>query len=108
MIALAVLCLSAAVIAFQILLVRVFAIEQFHHVAYMAIGVAMLGFGASGTLLALLPPRPGRVERWFPRCAALAALGFAATPWLVHLIPLDTTQLLWDARQWPRLSGLAG
>ena len=29
--------------------------EQFHHFASMAIGVALLGLGASGTLGALLP-----------------------------------------------------
>lgn len=106
MTSLAVLLLSGAVVAFEILLVRVFAIEQFHHVAYMAIGVAMLGFGASGTLLALAPPRPERAERWFARGAVLAAVAFAASPWLARRIPLDATQLLWDGRQWLRLGGM--
>src|SRR5918992_5054864 len=45
--------LATATLAFEILLVRVFAVEHFHHVAYMAIGVAMLGIGVSGTLVAL-------------------------------------------------------
>ena len=51
--------LSAATLAYEVLLVRVFAIEQFHHFAYMAVGVAMLGFGAAGTLVAVA----GRIPR---------------------------------------------
>ncbi len=103
MIAVAVGLLSAAVVACEILLVRLFAIEQFHHVAYMAIGVAMLGFGASGTLLALVRPREGAALRWFPACAAAAAVAFAVAPWLVERVALDATRLAWDARQWAML-----
>ena len=55
--ALAVTFLSASTLAYEILLVRVFAIEQFHHFAYMAISIAMLGFGTSGTWLALVRPQ---------------------------------------------------
>ncbi len=61
----AVVFVSAGTLAYQILLVRVFAIEQFYHFAYMAIGVAMLGFGASGTLLALAGRlQPAQAARW--------------------------------------------
>ena len=42
--------LSAATTAYEVLLVRLFGVEQFHHFASMAIGVALLGLGASGTL----------------------------------------------------------
>jgi hypothetical protein len=48
----AVALLATATLSFEILLVRVFAVEHFHHVAYMAIGVAMLGIGASGAVVA--------------------------------------------------------
>jgi hypothetical protein len=44
---------SAAIIAFQLSLMQLISIVQWHHFAYMIISVAMLGFGASGTLLAL-------------------------------------------------------
>ncbi|HSV87886.1 MAG TPA: hypothetical protein VLH61_04530, partial [Bacteroidales bacterium] len=44
---------SAAIIAFQISLMKLISIVQWHHFAYMIISIAMLGFGASGTLLAL-------------------------------------------------------
>jgi hypothetical protein len=44
---------SAAIIAFQLALMQLISMVQWHHFAYMIISVAMLGFGASGTLLAL-------------------------------------------------------
>ena len=45
--------LSGAVIGYEILLMRLFSISQWHHFAYMIISLALLGFGASGTLIAL-------------------------------------------------------
>lgn len=46
--------LSAAIIAFQLVLMQILSIVQWHHFAYMVISVAMLGFGAAGTVLSLL------------------------------------------------------
>lgn len=45
--------LSAAIIAFQLSLIQILSIVQWHHFAYMVISVAMLGFGAAGTVLSL-------------------------------------------------------
>jgi hypothetical protein len=44
---------SAAIIAFQLALMQLITAVQWHHFAYMIISVAMLGFGAGGTVLAL-------------------------------------------------------
>lgn len=44
---------SAALLAFQITLLQLLATSQWHHFAYFVISVAMLGFGAAGTLLSL-------------------------------------------------------
>ena len=46
--------LSACVLAYEVLLTRLFSIVLWHHFAYMIISAAMLGYGASGTALALL------------------------------------------------------
>ncbi len=103
----AVALLAAATLAFEILLVRVFAIEHFHHVAYMAIGVAMLGIGASGALIAALGGAdPPAAQRWFPAVALGTALSLIATPALVHRVALDLTQLAWNAEQWLRLGAV--
>lgn len=44
---------SLSIIGFQIILMRILSIMQWDHFANMIIGIAMLGFGVSGTLLAL-------------------------------------------------------
>jgi hypothetical protein len=44
---------SAALLAFQIALLQILATSQWHHFAYLVISIALLGFGAAGTLLAL-------------------------------------------------------
>lgn len=45
--------LSASLIAYQIVLMYLFSITQWYHFAYMVIAIAMLGFGTSGTIIAL-------------------------------------------------------
>jgi spermidine synthase len=46
--------ISAVLISYQILLVKMFSIQYWHHFAYLIISVALLGFGASGTFILLL------------------------------------------------------
>ncbi|MFZ3047791.1 MAG: hypothetical protein WA151_17900, partial [Desulfatirhabdiaceae bacterium] len=46
--------LSVAAIAYQLALMQILSITQWHHFAYMVISVALLGFGAAGTCLSLL------------------------------------------------------
>ncbi|MFQ5704656.1 MAG: hypothetical protein ACE5HT_11610 [Gemmatimonadales bacterium] len=99
--------LSAGTLSYEVLLVRIFAIEHFHHFAYMAIGIAMLGFGTSGTLMTLLGRLdPERALRWFARSSLLAPLFLVASPALAHLISLDSGRLMWDFSQWIRLAGI--
>jgi spermidine synthase len=52
--AFAILIVSASTLAYEIVLMRIFSITHWHHLAYMVISIALLGFGASGTLLSLL------------------------------------------------------
>jgi hypothetical protein len=54
--------LSAAIIAFQLVLMQLLSIVQWHHFAYMIISVAMLGFGAGGTVLSLF-------REWLTKCS---------------------------------------
>ena len=87
--------LSAAALAYQIALMRVFSIAQWHHCAYMIISIAMLGFGASGTVLSLARPRLAGREQGLLRFGALAsALGFAGGYALSQHVPFETMELL--------------
>lgn len=56
--------LSASIIAFQLTLMQLLSVIQWSHFAYMVISVALLGFGASGTLLAIS-------GKWFKRHIAV-------------------------------------
>lgn len=51
----AIFLVSAAVLSLQIIYTRLFSYAIWYHFAYATIGVAMLGFGASGALLAIFP-----------------------------------------------------
>lgn len=97
---LAVALLSAAALGYEILLMRLFSIIQWHHFAYMLISVALLGYGAAGTFMAvtrriLLP----RFATAFAVSAALfgvtAVAGFA----LAQRVPFNPLEILWDPQQ---------
>ena len=95
--------ISAAILAFEVLLMRLYAIVGWHHFAYMMISIALLGFGASGTALALLGGRlAGRFPAAFAVCAALfgvtAIAGFALAlrlPFQPSGDRVGPTQLFW-------------
>src|SRR3970040_2320003 len=89
--------LAAAVLLSQVALIRVFSVAQFYHFAFLVISLALLGFGASGSLLALWPRL--RAPAWWP----WYALGFGlATPLaylLVNALPFDSYAIAWDQTQ---------
>ena len=72
----ATLLVSAAAIGYEILLMRLLSIVQWHHFAWMIISLALLGYGASGTFIALLRKR---LEPRFEFAFAAFALLFGVT-----------------------------
>lgn len=97
---LVVFCISAAAVALEVLLMRLLSIIQWHHCAYLIISLALLGFGASGTFLALtrarLVSRPSSALRWNCLLFSLTALfGFLA----VEHVPLNLLEIIWNPRQ---------
>ena len=92
--------LSAAAIAYEILLTRLFAIALWHHFAYMVISLALLGYGASGTFLAFVRHR--LQARFGASFAALAVFfGFATIGCyaLAWRLPFNPLEVIWDWRQ---------
>lgn len=49
--------LSMTALAYEVLLMRLFSIIQWHHFAYMIISLALIGYGASGTFLTIFRER---------------------------------------------------
>ena len=95
----ALLLLSAAVLAYQIALMRAFSISLWHHFAYMVISIALLGFGASGTFLALWRRREQQTAAAFAAFAALFALSLPVCFAVAQRIPFNPFLLLWEPRQ---------
>lgn len=93
--------LAAATLGFETALVRVFSVAHGHHFGFLAISVALLGMGAGGTLLALLP-RALREQR-AERVLLWAAVGFCATVLgsyaLLNAMPFDIYRIAWERVQ---------
>ncbi len=97
---LAISVLSAAALGYEILLMRLFSIIQWHHFAYMIISLALLGIGASGAALSLA--RAWLVARFaaaFPASAALFGVSAVAAFALAQRVPFNPLEIAWDARQ---------
>ena len=96
----AVAVISAAVLAYQVLLMRLFSIVSWHHFAYMIISIALLGFGASGTALTLA--RGWLVARFasvFAVCATLFSVTAIGSFAVAMRLPFNPLAIVWDARQ---------
>lgn len=92
--------LSGCLLAYEVLLTRLFSIVLWHHFAYMIISAAMLGYGASGTALTLLKEK---IAPHFGAVYLIATTGMAflmpAAFLLAQQIPFNPLELLWDKTQ---------
>jgi predicted membrane-bound spermidine synthase len=98
--------LSVAAVALQLALMRLLAITQWHHFAYMVISVSLLGFGAAGTLLTIRRDRfLARQEQLLPLLMLGSAAATALLPWLgrAAFARFDTYLLFTDPGQAGRL-----
>jgi hypothetical protein len=92
--------LSAATLVFEINLTRLFSVTQFYHFAFLTVSLALLGFGASGTALALFP-NWGRehASRHVSQLALATAVSILGAYLLTNRLPLDSFSIAWDRRQ---------
>jgi len=92
---------SGAALAYEILLMRLFSISQWHHFAHMTISLALLGLGASGSFLVFARERLLRVFG-FAYVANLFLFGLAAVICfaLAQHIRFNPEEMLWDPGQW--------
>jgi hypothetical protein len=88
---------SASALAFEIALLRVFSISLWYHFAFMIVSIAMLGIGASGTLLSLRPrlKDPARIAAYALLLGISMSLGYL----LANRISFDPVQLSWSKMQ---------
>ncbi|MCU0933381.1 MAG: SAM-dependent methyltransferase [Thiobacillaceae bacterium] len=105
----AIFLLSAATLAYEVLLTRLFSLIQWHHYAHMIISLALLGFGLSGALLAAWGER---LARRLETALAWAAAGFGIGAVLAFLaaraIAFNPLELAWGPEQAFRLLATYG
>ncbi|NIN35822.1 MAG: SAM-dependent methyltransferase [Gammaproteobacteria bacterium] len=96
--------LSAAALGYEILLVRLLSIIQWHHYAAMIISLALLGYGVSGTVLALFQKR---LLQWFRFYYLTNIVLFGLTSLLCFLFAQQWSfhpeELLFSVGQWRNL-----
>ncbi len=75
--------LSTSMIAFQLSLMQYLSIVQWHHFAYMIIGIALLGFGAAGTFLAIFKKRlVANLPFSLPLLISISGISMPLSVWL--------------------------
>ena len=94
-------CTSASVLAYEILLMRLLSIALWHHFAYMVISVALLGFGAAGSMLFLLFEKiRSRLEGCLILLACATAISFSLAFSLSQRVGSDPLNLVWQNKEW--------
>ena len=102
----AVAVISAAVLGLELALMRGLSISRWHHFAYLVVGLALLGFGASGTWLGIFAPRV--LPHFFLWCRGLTlalALTTALCYRLAEMLPLNIHYLLFSGQLIVYISG---
>ena len=102
--------LAGSIIAYEITLVRLFSIAQWHHFAHMIISLALLGFGASGTAISLTqrwlmgnPSKSGgvghRFHNAYTACGLLYSISVVGCFVLHQYVPFNPLMLVWQPSQ---------
>src|SRR3990170_6149587 len=82
---------SLSSLSYEIALMRAFSISLWYHFAFMVISIAMLGIGASGTMLSVFPGL--KKVRKIPRYALMLAVSIPASYLLANAVPFDPARL---------------
>ena len=92
--------ISAAALAYEVLLIRLFAIVHWHHSVEIVISLTLLGYGASGTVLSLLGNRVRRhALSMFVANASLFGLSALACVLVAQSLPFDPMAVMSDPGQ---------
>jgi hypothetical protein len=107
----ALLCISASSLAYELILMRLFSIVQWYHLAYMVISIALLGFAASGTLLALVQRSKSSplADEDYVRLLLLTSftllIFIVLSFYLAQRLPFTPFELVWQKKQYVYLAG---
>ncbi len=98
--AVAIFFVSIAVIALQLMLMRALSVSHYYHFSYLVISTALLGFGASGTFLALFFDLLKRnIYFWNLLFHLLFLISIPISYTTAQSLPLDTQYVLYSGEQ---------
>jgi len=91
-------------LAFEIALTRLFSISLWYHFGFMVISIAMLGVGASGTVLSLFPKLKNLssdkpISHTIGMYGLLLGSTMALSYVISNILPFDPVRLPWDKTQ---------
>ena len=99
-ICLGVFLVSLAALSFELVLTRLFSVALSYHFAFMVVSLALLGYGASGSFLALFPSLLQKRPALFFYCSAiLFSVSCVGTYTVANHIPFDPVRISWDRLQ---------
>jgi hypothetical protein len=100
----AIVFVSAAALSYEILLMRLFSIIQWHHFAFMIISLALLGYGASGTFVTIFQERLlNNYNKHFISFVTLFSVSTALCYLTAQHIQFNAAEILWEVRQLGKL-----
>jgi MFS family permease len=100
--------LAGAALMLESTLTRMLAVAQYYHFAFLVISLALLGFGASGSLLTVFSSWMEKKDQTgrhpgAERIVVIAGVGFTASLAIAYLVvnmlPFDSYSIAWDRSQ---------
>jgi spermidine synthase len=92
--------ISACVLGYEILLMRLLSIIQWHHFAYMIISLALLAYGMSGTFLTLIKDKiSAHFNGLYTLNAVLFGISTIGCFSIAQQIPFNGLELVWNLWQ---------
>lgn len=88
---------SFSALGLEITLTRIFSISLWYHFAFMVISIALLGIGASGTLLAVFPKL--KKQSNLGVYGIFLGISISACYLTSNIIPFDPAKISWDNNQ---------
>ena len=88
---------AGATLGVEILLTRILALMMWHHLTYVVIGIALVGFGAAGsasTVLRAFRRKPQPVERRMARATLWLAVSLPLCTMAANAVRIDANQLV--------------
>ncbi|MGD8353159.1 MAG: hypothetical protein PVJ01_03260 [Pseudomonadota bacterium] len=104
-----VLLLSASILSFEIIVIRLLAISHWQPFVTLAISTALLGYGLSGSILGRFRQKVfGRRDIFYPALAAAAVLMYRPVIFASAKLHLDPGLIIRDPYQWLKIGFLVG